>query len=72
MRIQNVTLKIQFLVPNCLCKQGTKNVLNSYCVGKSVLWFKALEKYALSFSFPLQEIVICFPDDVCSYSKIVR
>ena len=28
MRIQNVTLKIHFPVPKCLCKQETKNVFN--------------------------------------------
>ena len=30
MRIQNMTLKIHFLVPKCLYKQATKNVLNKY------------------------------------------
>ena len=29
MRIQNVTLKIHFLVPKCLRKRGTKNVFNN-------------------------------------------
>ena len=29
MHIQNVTLKIHFPVPKCLCKQGTTNVLNT-------------------------------------------
>ena len=26
--LQNVALKIHFLVPKCLCKQATKNVFN--------------------------------------------
>ena len=30
MRIQNVVLKINFPVPKCLCKQGTKNVFNNF------------------------------------------
>ena len=29
MRVQNLTMKIHFPVPKCLCKQGTKNVLNN-------------------------------------------
>ena len=31
-RIQNVALKIHFLVPKCLCKQGTKNVFNTHLI----------------------------------------
>ena len=35
MRIQNVALKIHFPVPTCLCKQGTKNVLNTHFLRKA-------------------------------------